>query len=499
MIVSQIRGIFHFISVFLNLIIAFLLWFRGKSKATFHLGWVAFFSAIYALVYGIIYFFEKNTLFLTKATWLGVLILPAYITFVYCFTKRTKYLKLKSFFWYSGAIIISYLSLATPYIEKGVNPKYPFFYSEEYGPLAPLGRIYIIICLAISLFYLLKDYFRNRGFRKLQLQYFIFGTSIYVVGGMFTAGVIPLFYPRFAYIDVSAFLSIFWVGLTTYAILKKKLFEIKIILTEMLVGIMGVTLATLPFLMPTDALKILTSVIFFLFCLFGYYLVKAMYNEIRNKERLEKFKIASDELKTKLVPTLELENVTSSIADTLMKTFPIDKISFAIKQPTGEFYEIWNNIGFDKKEIGSLITDTFLCDYITRIKKPLVAEKMPLPIESTESQEEKWGLKIIQEKMKRNKIDILFPLFQKKMLVGIFFLGPKSPGMAFSEEEIELLECLSYQIAISINNTLLFREISKDKEMFEKFREKTLERGLRIEELKQKIKELEEKLKEKER
>lgn len=54
----------------------------------------------------------------------------------------------------------------------------------------------------------------------------------------------------------------------------------------------------------------------------------------------------------------------------------------------------------------------------------------------------------------------------------------------------------SYQISISINNTLLFRELMKDKEIFEKFKQKTLERGLRIEELERKIKELEEKLRE---
>jgi len=36
----------------------------------------------------------------------------------------------------------------------------------------------------------------------------------------------------------------------------------------------------------------------------------------------------------------------------------------------------------------------------------------------------------------------------------------------------------------------------KDKEIFEKFKQKTLERGLRIEELERKIKELEEKLRE---
>jgi len=46
-----------------------------------------------------------------------------------------------------------------------------------------------------------------------------------------------------------------------------------------------------------------------------------------------------------------------------------------------------------------------------------------------------------------------------------------------------LLECLSYQISVSINNTLLFREIKKDKEMLKKFYEKY---KLLVEKLKEK-------------
>lgn len=224
-----------------------------------------------------------------------------------------------------------------------------------------------------------------------------------------------------------------------------------------------------------------------------------MYNEIKNKERAERFKIASNELREKLAPTLDLEEVTSYVTDTLMRTFPINKISFAIKQPTGEFYELWNNIGFQQREIGSLITDTFLCQYLKREKKPLIKEKLPLLIENIKDTYGKEELKIVLKKTERNEVDILFPLFQKKMLVGIIFLGQKTSNEPYLEEDIELLEALSYQISISINNTLLFRELVKDKEIFDKFKQKTLERGTKILELQQKIKELEEKLGEKEK
>ena len=224
--ILQIRGIILvFCSVF-NLILALILWFRGRSKATFHLGWVAFFSAVYAFTYGGAWLFE-NKLFWSKATWLGVLILPAYITFVYYFTETTKHLKLKSLFWYLGAIIISYLALTTPYFIKKVSLEYPFL--EETGPLEPLGRVYIITCLGLTIFYLLKEYFKSRGFRKLQLKYFILGIAIYSGGGVLFAGILPLFSPEFIkYIDLSALLSVFWVGLTFYAVFKKDFLKLEL-------------------------------------------------------------------------------------------------------------------------------------------------------------------------------------------------------------------------------------------------------------------------------
>jgi len=122
---------------------------------------------------------------------------------------------------------------------------------------------------------------------------------------------------------------------------------------------------------------------------------------------------------------------------------------------------------------------------------------LPLMIEGSKDEIEKIELKQIYEKMKKSKISVLFPLFQKKILAGILFLGEKVSGMPFTDEEIDLLECLSYQIAVSINNTLLFKEIVQDKDAFERIRERFLERWKRIEELKQKVKELEEKLREK--
>ena len=193
--ILKLKGIILFVLAFLNLTFAFFLWRRsGKDKATFHLGLAAFFSAFYAFTCGGTNFFWGQyypyhfQLLWTRSTWLGVLILPAYLTFVYYFTGRIKYIKLKSFLWYLGAGIISYLALITPYFIKPVQVKYPYMF-EIFGVLQPLGRFYILLAIVVGLIYILKEYFKSQGFRKLQIKYFILGIIIYSIAGIIFTGI----------------------------------------------------------------------------------------------------------------------------------------------------------------------------------------------------------------------------------------------------------------------------------------------------------------------
>jgi len=76
----------------------------------------------------------------------------------------------------------------------------------------------------------------------------------------------------------------FYLLFVAYGIVRKQLFGIKLILTEALVGLMGVLLLFAVFFMPTQESKILISVIFILFCAIGYLLIKATLREVEQKE-----------------------------------------------------------------------------------------------------------------------------------------------------------------------------------------------------------------------
>lgn len=78
------------------------------------------------------------------------------------------------------------------------------------------------------------------------------------------------------------------VAILAFAITKFSLFSIKVILTDLLVGAIGIVLLLLPFLMPTWNLKLLTGVVFILFTIFAYLLVMATREESSQREYAER-------------------------------------------------------------------------------------------------------------------------------------------------------------------------------------------------------------------
>src|SRR3989338_1956620 len=113
--IIQIRVAVRFVRVFWDLIFVFLLWFRAKSKATFHLGWSVLFFGIYAAISGLLEYVKTDRLFLARLQWIAVLALPASLAFVAYFIDRTKHIRLKIFLWYLPAIAIVVLALTTDY------------------------------------------------------------------------------------------------------------------------------------------------------------------------------------------------------------------------------------------------------------------------------------------------------------------------------------------------------------------------------------------------
>ncbi len=95
-------------------------------------------------------------------------------------------------------------------------------------------------------------------------------------------------------------------GYVAYQAACERLFGVKVILVEIFVGLMGASLAVMPFFIDYSWQQAFLIVLFVLFCAFGYLLIKIAIKEYREKELLEN--IVADR-------TRELENAKQNLEE----------------------------------------------------------------------------------------------------------------------------------------------------------------------------------------
>ncbi len=175
--------------------------------------------------------------------------------------------------------------------EMGFNSNLPFL------TVASTGVLFWPYVLAAAVFFAATffELSRNRRFADAgsrQRARFVAVAAI-IFGGfnlLFNIVTAP-FSGLWNYVDFFAVFADYAVlvllGFIFYKAAFNKLFGIKIILVEIFVGLMGASLIMMPFFVEFLWQQALLVVLFMLFCVFGYVLIKSTIKEYREKELLE--------------------------------------------------------------------------------------------------------------------------------------------------------------------------------------------------------------------
>ena len=198
--------------------------------------------------------------------------------------KRSSFDIIHTVVWMTWAVV-SFTDL----IVKDVGTKEQI--ASQYGGI---GQIPILLTAVFSLIFFYFNLFRKYPQldreEKTRVQYFLAGSSVFGFFAIVFNIVMPIMAQGnytgtwFIYGEYS---SIFLFGLTAYAIIKKQLFGVKIIFTEILVTIIGLIILISPFFAKEPWLKITYIVVFLFFCIFSFLLVQNMIQETIKKEQLE--------------------------------------------------------------------------------------------------------------------------------------------------------------------------------------------------------------------
>ena len=148
--------------------------------------------------------------------------------------------------------------------------------------------IFLVGCLIAAVTNMIYKYSKTTDLStKKTLRLLISGMAIFLILSIITNLLLPIFLKNFSLTNFAPFYTVIFISIFAFAILKYGFLNIKVIISEMLVAVMGTALFIFPFLMPTDTLAALAFGFFLLFLVIGYLLIKYTYKEINAKNLLE--------------------------------------------------------------------------------------------------------------------------------------------------------------------------------------------------------------------
>lgn len=155
-----------------------------------------------------------------------------------------------------------------------------------FGPLYLLYIAYVSCYFVWALFNLWQKYLGATGLLKTQLSYILTGTLISIVFG----STFNLFLPSigdFRLNWLGNVMTLIMVSFIAYAIIKRQLFGIRVVLTQLLVGVIAILLLINIFNSKEPFEYFWKGGLLIAFLIAGYLLVKSVMNEIKIREDLE--------------------------------------------------------------------------------------------------------------------------------------------------------------------------------------------------------------------
>jgi len=239
------------------------------------------------------------SLIFTKITWSAVplffISIYFFVSFFLRFKKNFKRKILNSIVLIIG--IICWVSVIfTDLIVERIVFENGSYYRYILGKGMNWFLLAVLFYMALELLLLFRSYFKISEEKRIQIQYLLLGVSIlYVMNSIFNV-FLPVFRGVTQYYQFGDYSNFVFLSFTAYAITKKKLFGMKIVLTTIIVGLISAFLMMDVLIFSEEfIIRLWKTLILVLFLYFGYLLVKSVLAEIKQRQEIEKLSKAKSE------------------------------------------------------------------------------------------------------------------------------------------------------------------------------------------------------------
>ena len=293
----------------------------------------------------------------------------------------------------------------------------------------------------------------SSGAKKEQVRLILIGMIITIIGGSTNY---LLWYdvniPPYGNILASTF-----VVCTAYAIIKHGLMDIKLVLRRSVVYSLSIVTIIVPAMIIKLSLKQdvtnWTNLIILVIGVSLFPQIRDYFYRIANKyffSSLYDMKEVIKELNNKLKTSLDLNVILASVSATIFKTFHTKGVAILIcDKKNNQCYSRFSK-GVSNNVLEKITKYNNVNILFRHYTKPIVVEEALQIKKITGTRRE------ILQFLEKNKIEIISPLHLKNKVVGYMFLGEKESGDAFNNEDKQVLEIVNTELAIAIENSLLY-------------------------------------------
>jgi HD-GYP domain-containing protein (c-di-GMP phosphodiesterase class II) len=417
----------------------------------------------------------------------------AFITSTWCFSNYLLF-KFPSLFWIQTSYALGALVLASALIwvsgfpERTIRKKDVFLFGglgllfavfcyqdnmliKLWGAPGILIGIYGLYMAALFIFLISKifrHYLKATDVSEKKRSYYIFwGAFIFAAASFAFAIVLPLFRIT-KYSTLSSIFSLFFAGAMVLSIFRYQLMDIKIVLRKGFVHaiLSGVITAfwVIIVIAIERTVRMYSGYASLLTVVIAAVAITATFQPLKNKVEIFVDKIffrgrydyqeALAEFTRTLISILDLRELLNLIVSMsgILGTKQISIMLFEAE--TGKF-KIRSSVNLDK------ITKALEFDAQSDLVNLLKDTKGVIIKEEVEKLSEHSSYQIIKEEMNSLQAAISIPIFIKGELYGILSLGNKLSGEIYNREDVNLLQTLSDEAGIAIENARLYGDLKR--------------------------------------
>jgi len=404
----------------------------------------------------------EEALFWWKYAHAGGMFIP--VTFFHtmlelCSIKKRKLL----IFYYLQAIFFAFLTIIG---RIGWRVEYmfdSFYYIRPIGIPYILATIFWFMAMFSGFVVLIRQYFISGGTKRNQIKYLFIAMGIGFIGGA------SHFLPAYG-IKIYPFhiLIVFYVLITTYAIIKYRLADVKVAITRagIFIGVYTLVLG-LPFavagwykdwlieifgarwwMVPLGLMAFLATVGPFIYI---YVERKAEDRLLREQRRYQ------DTLKQASMGMTRIRNLRKLldlITHIVTKTVRISYAAIYLHNQENDEYVLQVSRDKGRISIPKINGDNPLIKWLELKRDPLIYEEVKRQMEDTGDE----IYKLLEENMRILTASVVIPSFLEDKFMGFFVLGDKNSGQIYTPDDLNVFQILATQAALAIENAQFYEE-----------------------------------------